>query len=643
MEVTIFMRKVKRILNCLLSTVFCFTLLSGCSLVRSTGEDVITPFATNDSTQLISGQYYIWHNENETNIVKDVKADQSKYTNYAYKIFTPCISVTPTSDSVGSSYRIVWSNVVSDDDIPTLYEGDALVYYSDTGLLTNINMEHFYDHGYTLGIYGLTETFTGSNIYCLKASNENIGVKGDAYSYFANALYDREETIVLPIVGDIALTNTSISDSGTVKGLRKDSEYTVEAYIGSKRHELTMKADTRIWSSMESFNLTTISYVGDGIMKIDIPDFVESGYYYINGVGFFRYVKGTSYDSNTEFNRRVIVLAADGSVLYDPTTDLAGNGTNNKDALNDSELLNTDYFRVTFSKNKNYLLKLQFSQATVSNPMKPYICYFINDENAFNKDYEGIGTFYNPYIIELTDEEFTNGVYVNMLDGSDFVSSESGDVEYVYFSRNTGAYKNVDFSIEEYKGELDSIEALIVEAIVNNDSENKFAITVSDATLDVETLVGCNLLLFTYQTNSANKNLVIKEQYNDSQNDYQYTEDSVLLDFTDNKHQSMMTSNDGSYVISTPSDSITAQDYKLDVITMSALIDTYTALQDEDFLTKFDITQEDMEKIQAIYESYIADENNRNLRENLNAYKNTATYDETIVQTTLNKFLDFID
>jgi hypothetical protein len=137
--------------------------------------------------------------------------------------------------------------------------------------------------------------------------------------------------------------------------------------------------------------------------------------------------------------------------------------------------------------------------------------------------------------------------------------------------------------------------------------------------------------------------LVIKEQYNDSQNDYQYTEDSVLLDFTDNKHQSMMTSNDGSYVISTPSDSITAQDYKLDVITMSALIDTYTALQDEDFLTKFDITQEDMEKIQAIYESYIADENNRNLRENLNAYKNTATYDETIVQTTLNKFLDFID
>lgn len=576
--------------------------LTGCSLLRDTSDEKVVAKATNNSNEFVHGKYYIWHNENETNIVKDIKSDQSKYEGYDYKIFTPCLGVTLKNDN---TTEVLATADITNDDIPTLYEGDSLVLYANDGILTDIEFVHFYDHGYTLGFYGLSETFEGSNIYCLKSGDEKVQIFGDAYETFGPNYYDMAQTITIPKIGDVSIGHDRVSSIGSIKGLRKDSEYTAEVYLGSVRYEVQLKANVRMWSEMERFNLTSLEYIGNGIMKIDIPDFVESGYYSINGVGFFRYVKGTSYDENTEFNNRVIILDSEGYVLYDPTLEVEEGLRTNKDALNDSETIDTDYYKITFDNNKKYLLKLSFSEPTVSNPLKPVICYFINDDNkkAFDKTNVKEGTFYNPHRIELTEEEFTNGVYVELTSGADwnnFSKEEfSGEIyEYVFFVENTGAYKNIDFKIEEYDGAVEDMEAIKEEMIVENESENKFSIEVNANTLEVIKTKPNSVILYHYETSHENKNLIYLEQYYDyaaKEGDITpYVENTYVMDFSNNPYQYKVSNWDKQITVDYPSENIKAVTYSTLSMEKDNLKAIAKALENEEWVKANNVTEEEI-------------------------------------------------
>lgn len=63
------------------------------------------------------------------------------------------------------------------------------------------------------------------------------------------------------------------------------------------------------------------------IEAMDIPDYFKSGYYFVNGVGLFRYVSdedsyvynGKPYDEAVDWNDPIILYNEDGTVKYDPS------------------------------------------------------------------------------------------------------------------------------------------------------------------------------------------------------------------------------------------------------------------------------------------------------------------------------------
>lgn len=60
---------------------------------------------------------------------------------------------------------------------------------------------------------------------------------------------------------------------------------------------------------------------------ISIPDYFKSGYYFVNGVGLFRYVaeedegiyNGEAYDEAIDWNDPIVVYNENGEVIEDPS------------------------------------------------------------------------------------------------------------------------------------------------------------------------------------------------------------------------------------------------------------------------------------------------------------------------------------
>ena len=229
--------------------------LTGCSILKK--KEVINTnlVATNNSSKLSDGQFYVWHDDKQTNIESDIGVDVSKFKNYDYKIFQPVYKeVDLRSDSVvGKSSRVFWMQARNDDSIPTLYKGDELIYYSSTSLPTSYTLEHFYDHGYSIGVYGLSEIVKGSGTYSLNSANNFVGIKnGSTAAKYNQLINDTTKVISIPYVGDTAITQDNVSQAGTIKGLLKGNHYKVQVYAGTKRYVFDTVADTRIFSSMDA-------------------------------------------------------------------------------------------------------------------------------------------------------------------------------------------------------------------------------------------------------------------------------------------------------------------------------------------------------------------------------------------------------
>ena len=77
--------------------------------------------------------------------------------------------------------------------------------------------------------------------------------------------------------------------------------------------------------------------MGDGIITINLPENLKTGYYYINGAGLFRYIDGNSYNDSTNFNDPGVIKDDNGKVIYDPrTTETKKTVYTNDDKINDS-------------------------------------------------------------------------------------------------------------------------------------------------------------------------------------------------------------------------------------------------------------------------------------------------------------------
>lgn len=294
----------KKIWSLLLSILLLFS-ITGCSEEEVIEEeipeysfdivgeqsDLGIPVADKDIfTKLENNTYYVKHNE----VYYPIYFDES----------SSAMVDMLTYENLPADNRMLYYSTDLEKNIPTLYEGDTLIYYSTDTLLDYISWERFYDLKYTIGLTNLRKMIS-DRYYIDLSDSEN-------YPLLSNgplndiALLDTEATSIL--IDKIGATNvnSNLVNHGIITGLTKDEVYDVEIYTGTFFQHYTAPANYHAFHSYELFASVNYETVQEYMYEIEIPSYFVDGYYNVNNSGMFRLVRGKSYNSDTDFNVQLL-------------------------------------------------------------------------------------------------------------------------------------------------------------------------------------------------------------------------------------------------------------------------------------------------------------------------------------------------
>ena len=266
------MRKVKRNISICLSVFLVSALaLSGCGKKE---EEVPTyEMVAYQENQLMDHTYYV-------------------KTNSGYYPVAPGIITVGEQEElipeVVSNSRIVWFGP-DDQQIPTLYKDQSLVYVSSDIIPEKFVFERYEDLGYTIGIKGLYANAGGK--YETVLDDYTMHPLSSAYANLAAQGIQSGTIVGIDKIGTTTITSDFVTRGGTISGLTKGQVYNVDIYRGSDYLEdLKLAADTHAFVSYEIFETSAYDYKQSIFVTIKMPDYLLSGYYYVNGCGLFRYV-----------------------------------------------------------------------------------------------------------------------------------------------------------------------------------------------------------------------------------------------------------------------------------------------------------------------------------------------------------------
>lgn len=273
--------------------------------------------------ELTNGCFYVWHNDRTNDITKDLNGIST------VPVFKLCPSGDVNWDKDTFVNHTLWFTSDNDKSIPTIYPGDKLLYISANYVpYEGISFERYADYGYTIGTANLIGDNSGHyHIY----SDDGEDFQGYIYNKSDAAdlnQYAMVGNLFLDKVGGVAVRNSAISDGGTVLKLDKDREYICEWYTGTYYQDFKMRANIHTFSAFESFQTFDYEFLHSNVVEIIIPDWFKTGYYYVDGLGFFRYLgdesvslyNGKAYDSNVYWNDPIILYDEFDNVIYDPST-----------------------------------------------------------------------------------------------------------------------------------------------------------------------------------------------------------------------------------------------------------------------------------------------------------------------------------
>ena len=93
-------------------------------------------------------------------------------------------------------------------------------------------------------------------------------------------------------------------------------QYVCEFYTGTFYQDFLLTANIHSFGSMERFVSCDYEFMHSTFIVIEIPEYFTSGYYFINGVGLFRYVddedkeiyNGEAYDAAIDWNEPLLFI-----------------------------------------------------------------------------------------------------------------------------------------------------------------------------------------------------------------------------------------------------------------------------------------------------------------------------------------------
>ena len=287
--------KVKKVISLVLVAVFAVTLTTGCSFRESVeqimGKDkkeIDYDEKIDDETaetglkakDLESGKYYVLH-------------DDLYYPLY-------CDEVSYDSDDVSDDLnqadltRKAFISIDNDKNIPTLFldNDDELVYYNEDTLLDSITWERMRDEGFTIGAFGFEYLTSGKPYLPLSNADKPTDVLVSFSSISAQILgFTKEADVLFDTVGKTNLSEKNAMTDGLLSGLEPNVSYDVDLYVGTQYHSVTVKADTHAFANFEVYRSVEYSPMQvKNQFSIEIPDYLVTGYYFIND-GLFRLVK----------------------------------------------------------------------------------------------------------------------------------------------------------------------------------------------------------------------------------------------------------------------------------------------------------------------------------------------------------------
>ena len=207
-------------------------------------------------------------------------------------------------------------------DIPTLFPGDHLVFYSSTQMLDYASWERYEYRGSTIGVYDLQKTVGGH--YYLDIGQETVPIVPGSDMVPLSEL--AADNITIDRIGNVVVDDTCV-DGGIIVGMTPSEKYQVEIYTGTMYKSYTAVASTHALRAYELFASTGINYLQDRFWEIDIPKYFVDGFYSIGDQGLLRIVKGQGYDENTDYNEKLLYVdenafGVEAPAVYSETADL---------------------------------------------------------------------------------------------------------------------------------------------------------------------------------------------------------------------------------------------------------------------------------------------------------------------------------
>lgn len=305
----------KKILALILA-VSSVAVLSGCGK-KDTAEitpETVKPVQYTDETAMPADTFYIVH-----------KTKKSGNVYYPLLIANSSFSEAREDIAGADPSRIEWVNYNGDEgQIPTMRKGDSIIYKSSTSVPLEYTLEKFFDGGYTFGVAGLYQDESSKYRYT-SVNNSGSGITQPT----SNAIgFDSLEADSIYFASykngkkNIEIDPSNVSLSGTIKGLKKGKTYECDIRTGTEKMTANLTANIHYFSSAETYKFNNFEFITEHIAKIATPKYLTTGYYNLNGAGFFRYVAD---------NKKVSELKAEdyNETIYTYDEENSINGTTN--------------------------------------------------------------------------------------------------------------------------------------------------------------------------------------------------------------------------------------------------------------------------------------------------------------------------
>lgn len=173
-----------------------------------------------------------------------------------------------------------------DNAIPTLYKNDQLIYVSTTAV-PEFSWERYKDCGYSIGISDLSLEASGK---ITAVQTANAVPTASFLEGLLSSGVDISQVFTIEAINGTTLNAAYFTDGGIITGMTKDVRANVDVYIGTQRYQVPALADTRYFRSFELYNTNRYSLSPDGYAVVEVPTYLKSGYYLINGIGFVKYL-----------------------------------------------------------------------------------------------------------------------------------------------------------------------------------------------------------------------------------------------------------------------------------------------------------------------------------------------------------------